>query len=871
MEKIQRMSTISHLFLLLSVCLAGWVFAAPVPRQNANQAVRGWLKRNAAPMETAISKDVSQTEALSDTEGRVLYYSVALKPQGFVILSADDQVEPVIAFSATGYFDSSQDSPLKELLGRDMQSRLEKLSQKGPQAARGTSEESNKWQTLLDAGSDPQAKDGGDILPLGFTSVTDVRVSPLLQSKWGQSDEAEGYCYNYYTPYHYVTGCVATAMAQLMRYHSFPTAGIGSHPFTIYVDGYPQTAYTLGGNGSGGAYNWSQMPYDPDYTITTNQREAIGALCYDAGISVGMSYTSDSSGAGVGSASGAFKNTFGYTNSIFSNSFSSSGDAGLWGMMNTNLDAALPVLLGISGPGVGHAVIADGYGYTSGTMYHHLNMGWAGLDDAWYAMPVIDSGTYFNAITDCVYNIYTSGTSEIISGRITNLAGAPLDGVVVTAYLGSTQVKQTTTNNRGIYALKNLSSNTQYRFSAVKSGYVFVDQFVTTGLSLDGNAVSGNKWGINFAATNASPPTAISQTVDVNSLDSKSIVLDALDDHLPNPPASVTFVITSLPTHGTLSQPGVGAISSVPYTLSGSGNTVVYLPCQYYGGQDSFTFKANDGGTAPTGGDSNIATVAVDVDKTITSDYGLDGNSATNTMIDTTYYAARSQALYLAGDIGPARYLTDLAIEFTVVPPIPLNQWTIRLQHTNMTSYGYAPDDFLTTGWTQVYQANLTVTQPGWVNFHFATPFDYNGAQNLLVDFSFNNTTISSETGWYLFYNVGGSYDVDRVITIATNNASHTSPLTWDFWYGGGGWWGGDWMPSIKFTGDVPIDPISGDFDATCDVKFPDLAILSAAWMTQLGQANYNPACDINNPKDNAVNLSDLLVFANHWLQNYQP
>ncbi len=752
-----------------------------------------------------------------------------------------------------------------------MKDRMERVGSKASKAAHGRSKESHRWQALQDAGSEVVAKDD-EIIPLaGFTSVSDVRVAPLLQTQWSQGDAGGGYCYNYYTPNHYVTGCVATAMAQLMRYHSWPTAGIGVHSFKIYVDEVEQYWNTIGGDGYGGAYNWSRMPYIPNYAITTTQRQAIGALCYDAGLSVNMGYTWDGSGASTSTADLALVNTFGYSNSIYGFVYATYVNAGLTTMMYPNLDAGLPVILSISGTNVAHSILADGYGYEGGTAYHHLNMGWGGLDDAWYQLPPDAPSVTFTVINGCIYNVYPSGTGEIVSGRVTSMGGAPLDGVTITAYLGSTLIQQTATNSRGIYALKNLPSNTTYRLSAIKSGYVFMDQSVSTGLSNDWGTSSGNKWGINFISTNESAPTAMAQTVEVNSLESKTINLVAVDDHLPNPPAAVTYVITSLPTHGTLSESGVGQIVTVPYTLSGYGSTVLYSPCQYYGGQDSFTFKANDGGTTPNGGDSNIATVTVNVDKTISSSFGLDGTSGTNTMINTTYYASRSQALYLASDVGQARYLTDLAIIFNDVPPITLNQWTIRLQHTDMTYYADVVEDFLTTGWTQVYQSDLTVSQTGWFNFHFSTPFYYNGTQNLLVDFSFNNTSVSSNTGWYLYYNVGGSYDIDRVTTIVTDQAVHTSPLTWDFWYNDGWSWGGDWLPSIKFIGDVPIDPIKGDFDLSCDVTFPDLMILSAAWMTPQGQANYNAACDISNPKDNVVNLSDLLIFTNHWLQQYQP
>jgi len=361
------------------------------------------------------------------------------------------------------------------------------------------------------------------------------------------------------------------------------------------------------------------------------------------------------------------------------------------------------------------------------------------------------------------------------------------------------------------------------------------------------------------------------QLVDANSLSDKCITLEALDDHLPNPPARMTFVITSLPSHGTLSEPDVGPIHSVPYVMATDANSVCYTPCPYFGGQDGFTFKANDGGTSPSGGDSNVATVTVNVDNTITSEFGTDGTTGTNTMVNTTYYASRSQALYLKSDIGAARYLTDLAIQFTHLPPIPFKKWAIRMQHTNKSQYTDVVADFLTTGWTKVYQADVTISQTGWYNFHFSTPFSYNGTQNLLIDFTFDNTSVSGSTGNYLFYNVGGSYDIDRVITVVTDQAVHSSPLTWDFWAGNGYYWGGDWLPSIKFVGTIPLDPMPGDFDATCDVKLPDLALLSAAWNTQQGQASYDPGCDISTPKDNKVNLFDLLVFADHWMQPYQP
>jgi hypothetical protein len=856
MSKLQisvKLSAISF-FLLLT----GPALAAPVSMDNAAKAARGWLRTNTAPLETAISKKASQTEAVSAADGRVLYYMTSLEGQGFVILAGDDELEPVVAFSATGYFDDKAASPLRDMLVQDMQGRLAAIGGVKSKSVSLAGDMPGKWQDLIAAGT-------ADVTKGGVSSPSDVRISPLVQSKWSQDDAGGGYCYNYYTPNHYSTGCVATAMAQLMRYHSWPTAGIGVNSFEIKVDNISQYGDTRGGDGFGGPYNWSDMTLVPGSGLTTAQRQAIGSLCYDAGLSVSMGYTEYGSGASTSSASEALVDTFGYSNSVYGYGFSSGGDAGLLGMINTNLDARLPVVLSIAGPNVAHALIADGYGYNSGTMYHHLNMGWGGLDDTWYALPIIESGYYFNAVTGCMYNVYPDGSGEIISGRVVSMAGAALEGVTVRAYNGSVLLGQADTDSRGIYALKDMPANTVCRVVAAKNDYAFLDKNITTGHSQNWNAVSGNKWGIDFAATNPSAPMAISQNVSVYCLSSASITLESQDDHLPNPPAAVTSIISSLPAHGTLRVPGVGEITSVPYSLPGYGNEVVYQPCQYYFGPDSFSFVADDGGSAPTGGTSAPAIVSLDVSGSISAEFGLDGQWGNNAAIDTGFYALRSQALYLASDIGnQSGYFTSLAFDFTGIPPLTLHNWTIRMQLTGMSQYNDVVASLLTTGWTQVYQTDLTVSETGWFEFHFDTPFYYDGSSNLLIDFSFDNSEINGNTGWYLCKAVGCG--CDRIITIKSNNPEHTSPLTWDFWGGGGIYWGGDWLPSIKLTGNVANEPIAGDFDYNCKVNLPDMATLAAAWNSQSGDINYNPACDIARPVDNVINMLDLQVFVENWL-----
>ncbi|HNQ24449.1 MAG TPA: C25 family cysteine peptidase [Phycisphaerae bacterium] len=109
------------------------------------------------------------------------------------------------------------------------------------------------------------------------------------------------------------------------------------------------------------------------------------------------------------------------------------------------------------------------------------------------------------------------------------------------------------------------------------------------------------------------PPSAASNGFTIPWNTSLTVGLEAGDDGLPNPPGALTYIITALPARGTLSDPGAGVIQNVPYALVGGGNQVVYQPHVNQFGADSFQFKANDGGTPPEGGDSNTATISIEI------------------------------------------------------------------------------------------------------------------------------------------------------------------------------------------------------------------------------------------------------------------
>jgi hypothetical protein len=524
MDMRRKSTSMNLLILLLSTLFVLFsqnnAFADPVSMHQAQKVAKKWLDiHNGRPLKTAISPDVLKTDTYTDDDGNNLYYVVNFKPFGFVILSADDLVEPIIAFAEKGVYTASTSHPLGALVSGDMRKRMVHVKNNkmkkdisGKYSDKLLRKAKNKWDAhLLDAADEGSGQVSKMLLP----SIADVRVSPLLESTWDQGSVGSNLCYNYWTPgtpdtpNGYPCGCVATAMAQLMRYHSYPTTGIGQESFCIGVDYVSQVVQTHGGDNAGGAYNWSLMPLSPDADTPDLERQQIGYLTADAGYAVNMFYTSSGSGASMSQVGFALKETFQYDNAIYGyNSHSDIPAASYINMINANLDAALPILFEIAGTGSKHAIVGDGYGYdASTTMYHHLNLGWGTTNlaaNVWYNLPDIDTPVYtYNTILSVIYNIYPIGQYEIISGRVTDASGNPLSGVAVTANVsgGGTFSYMTGTNAKldpGIYALTNIPSNAAVTLTAVKSGYSFTPQAVTTGKSTDYNSTAGNIGNADF-------------------------------------------------------------------------------------------------------------------------------------------------------------------------------------------------------------------------------------------------------------------------------------------------------------------------------------------------------------------------------------
>jgi hypothetical protein len=148
------------------------------------------------------------------------------------------------------------------------------------------------------------------------------------------------------------------------------------------------------------------------------------------------------------------------------------------------------------------------------------------------------------------------------------------------------------------------------------------------------------------------------------------------------------------------------------------------------------------------------------------------GATTFNWPFSTFYHDARLQTIYLASEIGGPRQITSLGLDVVSLPGQAMTNFTIRMKHTPLAAYPATPN-WESTGWTTVFQTNLAVTAPGVIVFPLSTPFDYNGVDNLMVDFSFNNTSFTTD-GIVRASNTG----VTRSLFFRTDSG-FGDPLTW--------------------------------------------------------------------------------------------
>lgn len=274
---------------------------------------------------------------------------------GFLVVAADDAVAPLLGYSETGAFDPAN-------IPANMKDFLEGYAAE------------IRW-----------ASEHPDRVRARKASPERAAVAPICTTTWSQEEP-----YNLDCPVmggsRAVTGCVATAMAQIMKAHNWPVKGVGSNSYTITYNG---RNYTISSNFAAHTYDWSNMAdaYPSASSGTATQRSAVALLMSDCGVSVNMNYSPAASGANGNMASLALVNNFNYDKGMLQ-LYRTSYYLNEWNdLAYSEVAAGRPTLICGANSEGGHAFVCDGY---SKDDYFHINWGWNGISDGYFRLSLLD-------------------------------------------------------------------------------------------------------------------------------------------------------------------------------------------------------------------------------------------------------------------------------------------------------------------------------------------------------------------------------------------------------------------------------------------------------------------------------------------------
>lgn len=387
--------------LLLSfLLLSGNIYSTPIDVKNAQKVARSFFENN-DQVKTRKSGPVLVAEYYSKPKSIVsfpcMYVFNKEGGNGFVIVSADDRVVPVLAYSNEGNFDPEKLNTNTQYFINDYQQQIEYIVMNNLQGDADTKEQ---WEKLLN----------------GNISINSTPLLPtMIETTWNQ----EPY-YNAYCPVderaasgNTLAGCVAVGMAQIMKYWEYPKKGNGTHEYIA--------DYTTDGEGGrdygkqyvdfeNANYNYEKMPVSLTSESTQEEIDAVAELIYHCGVAVEMKYGPTLSTAypidpnNGPSAQKALKEIFGYsaTTDYFRQLYN---DQAWMKLLKDELNIGRPILYSAKDDSYGaHVFVCDGYDKDG---YFHFNWGWAGANDGYYYINNLNPAGYnFKANHQVIMNIY---------------------------------------------------------------------------------------------------------------------------------------------------------------------------------------------------------------------------------------------------------------------------------------------------------------------------------------------------------------------------------------------------------------------------------------------------------------------------------
>lgn len=338
--------------ILLSIILSLNIFATKISKAEAVEVANTFIDNYNLNLNHFTIADLAYTELSKDNIP--VFYVFNKEDKGFVIVSAQDFTIPVIGYSDENSFDISMPINIREMFD-EYRNEIE-------------------FGILNNFIATDEVKQINDKI-INNKVKNSKSVEPLLgEIKWNQSPYYNDSCpydpnYGMICP----VGCVATAMAQIMRYWEYPSSGTGSYSYIH--DSYGELSANFETE-----YDWSNMPKQTLYSPNS----FCAQISYHCAVSVDMNFTPNGSGALQEKVPMSLIKYFGYSFDAKNAKKSDYSNAEWYSLLTSELDAGRPVqYAGSASDGSGgHSFVCDGY---EGN-YFHFNWGWGGSSDGYFSL-----------------------------------------------------------------------------------------------------------------------------------------------------------------------------------------------------------------------------------------------------------------------------------------------------------------------------------------------------------------------------------------------------------------------------------------------------------------------------------------------------
>ncbi|MBR4783104.1 MAG: C10 family peptidase [Bacteroidaceae bacterium] len=319
----------------------------------------------------SVAKSRSFNNAPQTLQPQPYYVFSGGKDGGFVIVSGDERMTPVLAYSTSGDFcaDSLPDNvkAWMEMYAQEYEALSQGIAPAKPESAKARKLD-NPDKTIYP----------------GETELPDS-VAPFMLSLWGQYAPYNDLCPVYNTTGDKAaTGCGATAMAQCMYYYRYPERGVGAYGYTTKTYGF-KLSWDFGGH----PLMWDNMrdTYESSTTYSDDEMKAISELLYGCGVAVNMDYDEES-GSFHRDVMAALHERYHYDEDMALIKRNRMTEEAWNAALMAELNSRRPILLSAQSKQGGHMFITHGYKLgTDGTPAYYMNWGWRGRYDGYYTMP----------------------------------------------------------------------------------------------------------------------------------------------------------------------------------------------------------------------------------------------------------------------------------------------------------------------------------------------------------------------------------------------------------------------------------------------------------------------------------------------------